>query len=89
MTSPCSQDFDVFDAAGIDTSKQETYKPGSWIDPDGCQHYVMDDGIEGYMTPVRTPDGRPVCNRRNVCVSPPQGNLAWNDRLANSRLEIL
>lgn len=37
--------------------------PGIWIDPDGCEHWVMDDGWEGYMSPVIMPDGRPVCGR--------------------------
>ncbi|WP_106745050.1 hypothetical protein [Yoonia maritima] len=32
-----------------------------WIDPDGCQHWYIDDGIEGYMTPRLRPDGRPYC----------------------------
>ena len=45
----------------------ERYVPTIWIDPDGCEHWVLDNGIEGYMTPNRTPDGRPVCNRTNVC----------------------
>ena len=45
----------------------ERYVPTIWVDPDGCQHWIIDNGIEGYMTPNRTPDGRPVCNRTNVC----------------------
>jgi hypothetical protein len=32
-----------------------------WIDPDGCQHWYIDDGIEGYMTPRLNRDGTPVC----------------------------
>ena len=47
----------------------ERYVPAIWIDPDGCEHWVIDNGIEGYMTPNRTPDGRPVCHRTNVCLS--------------------
>ena len=46
---------------------QETYQPGIWIDPDGCEHWVMDDGVEGYMSPRRTRDGRPVCRRSEIC----------------------
>ena len=37
--------------------------PGIWVDPDGCEHWVMDDGWEGFMSPVIMPDGRPVCGR--------------------------
>lgn len=39
---------------------QTVYVPGIWVDPDGCEHWVMDDGAEGYMTPNIRPDGRPV-----------------------------
>lgn len=46
----------------------ERYVPTIWIDPDGCEHWVLDNGIEGYMTPNRTRDGRPVCNRTNTCL---------------------
>ncbi len=45
------------------------YIPTIWVDPDGCEHWVIDNGIEGYMTPNRTPDGRPVCHRTNVCLT--------------------
>ena len=45
----------------------ERYTPTIWIDPDGCEHWVMDDGVEGYMTPHVTRDGRPVCNRGAAC----------------------
>jgi outer membrane protein OmpA-like peptidoglycan-associated protein len=46
--------------------KTETYIPAIWIDPDGCEHWAMDDGTEGYMDNRMTRDGRPVCHR-NVC----------------------
>lgn len=32
-----------------------------WTDPDGCTHFVADDGFEGFMSARLTPDGRPVC----------------------------
>jgi outer membrane protein OmpA-like peptidoglycan-associated protein len=43
------------------------YIPTIWVDPDGCEHWVMDDGVEGYMTPHTTRQGIPVCRRGNVC----------------------
>ncbi|WP_051492029.1 OmpA family protein [Roseivivax isoporae] len=49
------------------TPRTETYIPGIWVDPDGCEHWVMDDGVEGYMSPHVTRDGIPVCRRQNVC----------------------
>jgi len=45
----------------------ERYVPTIWVDPDGCEHWVMDDGAEGYMTPHVTRQGIPVCRRGNVC----------------------
>ena len=32
-----------------------------WVDPDGCQHWYIDDGLEGYMTPRLNRDGTPKC----------------------------
>jgi hypothetical protein len=32
-------------------------------DPDGCQNWIMDDGLEGYSTPRYDPaSGLPICN---------------------------
>ena len=43
------------------------YVPTIWVDPDGCEHWVMDDGAEGYMTPHVNRKGIPVCRRGNLC----------------------
>ena len=43
------------------------YIPNIWVDPDGCEHWVMDDGAEGFMTPHVRRDGTPVCRRANLC----------------------
>lgn len=45
----------------------ESYVPTIWIDPDGCEHWVMDDGWEGYMTPHVNRQGIPVCHRGETC----------------------
>ena len=45
----------------------ERYIPTIWVDPDGCEHWVMDDGTEGYMSPHTNRQGIPVCRRGNVC----------------------
>ena len=50
--------------SGLDRGQ---YIPNVWVDPDGCEHWVMDDGAEGYMTPHVTRDGKPVCRDGNVC----------------------
>ncbi len=45
----------------------DRYEPTIWIDPDGCEHWVFDDGYEGYMSPHTNRQGIPVCRRGNVC----------------------
>ena len=52
---------------GTRTVTGERYAPTIWVDPDGCEHWVMDDGFEGYMSPHTTRQGIPVCHRGNVC----------------------
>jgi hypothetical protein len=32
-----------------------------WVDPDGCQHWYIDDGVEGFMSPRLNRDGTPKC----------------------------
>lgn len=48
--------------AGQDEKHLSTLVAGIWVDPDGCDHWIIDDGIEGYLTDRLTPDGRPVCS---------------------------
>ena len=45
----------------------ERYIPTIWVDPDGCEHWVMDDGVEGYMSPHVSRQGIPVCREANLC----------------------
>lgn len=46
---------------GFDGALLEDGRANIWIDPDGCQHWYIDDGIEGYMTPRLNRDGTPKC----------------------------
>ena len=63
----------------------ERYIPTIWVDPDGCEHWVMDDGAEGFMSPHVTPDGKPVCRRGNICgVMPTDQFFATNQHSINS-----
>ena len=54
-------------SAQNNNSSYQNYTPTVWIDPDGCEHWVMDDGVEGYMSPHTNRQGIPVCHRGNVC----------------------
>lgn len=62
----------------------QRYVPGIWIDPDGCEHWAMDDGTEGYMDARRTRDGRPVCHRSEICGVMPADQLFATDQSAIS-----
>ncbi|MGB0799634.1 MAG: OmpA family protein [Planktomarina sp.] len=44
----------------------QRFVPTIWIDPDGCEHWVMDDGWEGYMTPKLDRNGIPTCHGRTA-----------------------
>ncbi len=47
---------------GINAHHLSTMIAGIWVDPHGCDHWIIDDGVEGYLSPRLTPDGRPVCS---------------------------
>jgi len=34
-----------------------------WVDPDGCEHWVMDTGLEGFMSSHLDKNGKPVCRK--------------------------
>jgi hypothetical protein len=46
---------------GIDSHSLTELAASVWVDPDGCKHWVIDDGLEGYMSPVLNADGTPDC----------------------------
>jgi outer membrane protein OmpA-like peptidoglycan-associated protein len=66
--------------AQTNTGVGESFEATVWIDPDGCEHWVMDDGFEGYMSPHRTRDGRPVCHRSEICGIIPTDQLFATDK---------
>lgn len=61
----------------------EAYVPTIWVDPDGCEHWVFDDGAEGYMSPHLQRDGRPVCRTGNTCAV-----LATDQMFATNQFRI-
>lgn len=67
------------------TIQAERYIPTIWVDPDGCEHWVMDDGYEGFMTPHVTRDGKPVCRRGNTCAVMNSDQLFATNQHAISR----
>lgn len=51
---------------GFDAKPLIELQAGIWIDPNGCHHWIIDDGVEGYMDARHYPDGRPVCDQAAV-----------------------
>lgn len=46
----------------IDTKHLSQLVAGVWIDPEGCDHWIIDDGVEGYLSARLDPYGKPVCS---------------------------
>lgn len=60
---------------GVDAKNLSTLRAGIWIDPYGCDHWIIDDGLEGYLTDRRDRSGKPVCSGR----APPNTTIAAED----------
>ncbi|SFS00689.1 hypothetical protein SAMN05444714_0358 [Yoonia litorea] len=50
-----------------------------WIDPDGCQHWYIDDGLEGFMTPRLNRDGTPKCQDTRGEIMLKDGTMVASD----------
>lgn len=46
---------------GYDAKPLSQLKAGIWVDPNGCHHWIIDDGNEGYMDARLDRYGKPVC----------------------------
>lgn len=47
---------------GVDSKHLSQLRAGIWIDPNGCDHWIIDDGAEGYLSQRLDPYGKPVCS---------------------------
>lgn len=47
---------------GINAHKLSKMKAGIWVDPHGCDQWIIDDGLEGYMSARLNRYGKPVCS---------------------------
>jgi len=55
-------DFKGVDRGVFDRKHLSQLEAGIWIDPNGCDHWIIDDGAEGYLTTRLDPYGKPVCS---------------------------
>jgi len=46
----------------IDSKHLSQLKAGIWVDPNGCDHWIIDDGVEGYLSARMDQNGKPVCS---------------------------
>ncbi|PIE14924.1 MAG: hypothetical protein CSA70_00670 [Rhodobacterales bacterium] len=47
---------------GRDSKHLSQLKAGIWVDPNGCDHWIIDDGVEGYLSARLDKFGKPVCS---------------------------
>lgn len=47
---------------GFGSKSLADLQAGIWVDPNGCDHWIIDDGIEGYLSQRLSRDGKPVCS---------------------------
>lgn len=51
-----------------------------WVDPDGCQHWYIDDGLEGFMSPRLNRDGTPVCQDERGTITLKDGSTVSSEQ---------
>jgi len=58
----CSAKGDKTVDRGLDAKPLTELQAGIWVDPNGCDHWIIDDGIEGYLSQRLDRYGKPVCS---------------------------
>ncbi len=58
----CDQKGDKTVDRGFDAKHLSQLQAGIWVDPNGCDHWIIDDGIEGYLSQRLDKYGKPVCS---------------------------
>lgn len=46
----------------FDKGDLSNLQAGIWVDPNGCDHWIIDDGVEGYLSARLDKYGKPVCS---------------------------
>jgi len=58
----CDHKIDKTVDRGFDAKDLSMLKAGIWVDPTGCDHWIIDDGFEGYLSQRLDRNGKPVCS---------------------------
>lgn len=61
-TTACVPITDKTRDHGFDSKDLSELKAGIWVDPQGCDHWIIDDGVEGYLSQRLGPNGKPICS---------------------------
>lgn len=62
LLAACAVPPDKSRDRGIDSKDLSQLQAGIWVDPNGCDHWIIDDGLEGYLSPRMDKYGKPVCS---------------------------
>ena len=69
---------------GFDSKDLSTLKAGIWVDPTGCDHWIIDDGFEGYLSQRLDRKGKSVCSGiapPNTATGPFKGGSTVTDSI--------
>lgn len=81
----CDEAYDkTVDRHIVDGKDLSQLKAGIWVDPTGCDHWIIDDGFEGYLSQRLSPEGKPVCSgvaAPNTAVGPFKKGSSVSDTL--------
>jgi hypothetical protein len=58
----CAKGPDKSYDTGFDKKNLSQLKAGIWVDPEGCDHWIIDDGVEGYLSARLDDYGKPICS---------------------------
>ena len=50
------------DRSGLTTKPLADLKAGIWVDPNSCDHWMINDGSEGYLSARLDKYGKPFCS---------------------------
>ena len=62
VIAACDNKVDKSVDQGWDAKHLSQLKAGIWVDPNGCDHWIIDDGVEGYLSQRLDKYGKPVCS---------------------------
>ncbi|WP_372887298.1 hypothetical protein [Shimia sp.] len=80
----CDNKIDKTVDRGFDSDHISSMTAGIWVDPNGCDHWIIDDGVEGYLSQRLDPYGKPVCSGvapPGVATGPFKSGSAFKDQI--------